>query len=191
MTESQYLDRRWNWGAFWLTWIWGLGNGTHIALLALVPGLNLVMPFVLGYMGDEWARRNKTWFNENHFKVTQRKWALAGWVVAVLSVTILSISLYGNYQSSLRSKALSDEILQIALADGWVTEQVGEDYTVNILGKTTLGDRVHSHTIFIHSSQGTVSIRTSFNDSNQIQNIHLDLLRGDTREQTHLITVRE
>ena len=30
------LDR-WNWGAFLLNWIWGVGNNTYIALLTLVP----------------------------------------------------------------------------------------------------------------------------------------------------------
>ena len=28
---------RWNWGAFLLSWIWGVGNNTFIALLSLVP----------------------------------------------------------------------------------------------------------------------------------------------------------
>jgi hypothetical protein len=30
--------RLWNWGAFLLNWIWGIGNQTYIALLALIPG---------------------------------------------------------------------------------------------------------------------------------------------------------
>src|SRR6516162_11951094 len=29
--------KRWNWGAFLLNWIWGIGNQTYIALLALIP----------------------------------------------------------------------------------------------------------------------------------------------------------
>jgi hypothetical protein len=43
---------RWNWGAFLLNWIWGLGNNTFIALLTLVPFVGLVMPFVLGAKGS-------------------------------------------------------------------------------------------------------------------------------------------
>src|SRR3990170_1543286 len=39
---------RWNWGAFLLNWIWGIGNNTFIALLMFVPFANFVMPFVLG-----------------------------------------------------------------------------------------------------------------------------------------------
>lgn len=41
------LDR-WNWGAFFLNWIWGIGNSTFIALLALIPLVNIVMIIVLG-----------------------------------------------------------------------------------------------------------------------------------------------
>ena len=41
------LDR-WNWGAFFLNWIWGIGNSTFIALLTLIPGVNFIMIFVLG-----------------------------------------------------------------------------------------------------------------------------------------------
>ncbi len=32
-----------NWGAFFLNWTWGIGNKTAIALLALIPFVNLVM----------------------------------------------------------------------------------------------------------------------------------------------------
>ncbi|MGZ5106361.1 MAG: hypothetical protein ACXWBR_19085, partial [Usitatibacter sp.] len=52
---------RWNWGAFLLNWIWGIGNNTFIALLALVPFVNIIMVFVLGAKGSEWAWRNKHW----------------------------------------------------------------------------------------------------------------------------------
>jgi len=38
----------WNWGAFFLSWIWGLGNGTYIALLCLIPFVNIVMIFIPG-----------------------------------------------------------------------------------------------------------------------------------------------
>ena len=44
-----------NWGAFLLNWIWGLGNRTYIALLALIPLVNFVMMFVLLFKGNKWA----------------------------------------------------------------------------------------------------------------------------------------
>jgi hypothetical protein len=67
--------RRWNWGAFLLNVIWGLGNKTYIAFLALVPAFGFVMIFVLGAKGSDWAWRNKRWDSVEHFKRVQRQWA--------------------------------------------------------------------------------------------------------------------
>src|SRR5207344_2938240 len=64
----------WNWGAFLLNWIWGIGNNTFVALLMFVPGVNIVMLVVLGVKGNEWAWRNKRWSDIDHFKRVQRKW---------------------------------------------------------------------------------------------------------------------
>jgi hypothetical protein len=71
----------WNWGAFLLTWIWGIFNGTFVSLLVLVPFGNIVMPFVLGAMGNEWAWKNKTWQSIEQFHAVQRRWAMAGLIL--------------------------------------------------------------------------------------------------------------
>ena len=78
--------RGWSWGGFLLNWIWGLGNSTYIALLMFVPLVNIVMLFVLGAKGNEWAWRNRMWRDVAHFKSTQRKWALAGLVFVVIGI---------------------------------------------------------------------------------------------------------
>ena len=39
----------WNWGAFLLNWIWGIGNSTYIALLMFVPLVNIFMFFILQF----------------------------------------------------------------------------------------------------------------------------------------------
>ena len=74
----------WSWGGFFLNWIWGIFNGVYIALLALIPFVNLVMIFVLGIKGREWAWRNKKWESIEHFKQTQKTWAIAGLIVWIL-----------------------------------------------------------------------------------------------------------
>lgn len=68
----------WNWGAFFLTWIWGLGNRTWIALLALIPFVNFIMMVVLGLKGNQWAWEKGQWRDETHFRKVQRNWAIAG-----------------------------------------------------------------------------------------------------------------
>jgi len=45
----------WNWGAFFLNALWGIGNSTYIALLMFVPFVNFIMPFVLAIKGNQWA----------------------------------------------------------------------------------------------------------------------------------------
>lgn len=81
--EVAYMG--WNWGAFFLTWIWGLRNRTKIALLTLIPGPCFVMPFVLGSRGSEWAWQNQRWRDVEHFKLVQRAWAWAGLAVFILA----------------------------------------------------------------------------------------------------------
>jgi hypothetical protein len=80
--------KRWNWGAFLLTWIWGIGNQVWIALLALIPIVGLVMMFVLGAKGNEWAWEKGRWDSVEAFHRTQRKWAIAGLIVFGLGLLI-------------------------------------------------------------------------------------------------------
>jgi hypothetical protein len=85
--------RGWNWGAFFLNWIWGLGNDTYIALLALIPIVNIVMIFVLGARGNEWAWRNGHWDSIEHFKAVQKRWAVASLIIFGISVAIMVLAI--------------------------------------------------------------------------------------------------
>jgi len=80
--------QKWNWGAFFLNWIWGLFNKTYIALLCFVPLLNIVMIFVLGVKGNKWAWQNKRWDSIEHFKNVQKKWGWWGFVMFLCSLII-------------------------------------------------------------------------------------------------------
>lgn len=77
---------RWNWGAFLLNWIWGIGNNTFIALLMFVPFVNVVMAFILGVKGSTWAWRNKRWASVEEFQAVQRKWTKWALIVYALMV---------------------------------------------------------------------------------------------------------
>jgi hypothetical protein len=81
----------WNWGAFFLTWIWGIGNNTMIAFLTFIPFVNFVMIFVLGAKGNEWAWQNKRWNNIEHFKSVQKLWAIWGLVLFALGILFFII----------------------------------------------------------------------------------------------------
>src|ERR1700684_1721859 len=88
---------RWNWGAFLLNWIWGVGNNTFIALLIFVPLVGLVMPFVLGAKGSRWAWRNGRWDSPEHFKRVQRKWAMWGAIIWLGSIVLFAGMFFGVF----------------------------------------------------------------------------------------------
>jgi hypothetical protein len=88
---------RWNWGAFLLNWIWGIGNNTFIALLVFVPFVGLVMPFVLGAKGSRWAWRNGRWDSVAHFQRVQRKWAIWGVVIWLGAIALFGAIFGGTF----------------------------------------------------------------------------------------------
>lgn len=122
-----------NWGAFLLNWIWGLGNRTYIALLALIPFVNFVMPFVLLFKGNKWAWANRSWRDADHFRRVQRKWAWAGvivWVTLVLAgIGLIFVIMSGLRDSDAHVMALRQarqnpeavKILGEPIEDGWFT----------------------------------------------------------------------
>lgn len=108
----------WNWGAFLLNWVWGIGNSTYIALLMFVPLVNIVMLFMLGAKGNEWAWRNRLWRDIEHFKGTQRKWSIAGALIVCVGFPAFFVSLQGAmkgeaYELSLHHVQSSPEVTAI------------------------------------------------------------------------------
>jgi hypothetical protein len=94
--------RKWNWGAFLLSWIWGLGNKTYIALLCLIPVVNLVMIFILGARGSEWAWKNRKWESEGQFTRIQGLWTAfglglyVGYTVALVLLIVALVITFNN-----------------------------------------------------------------------------------------------
>lgn len=101
-TAAPAAAGRWNWGAFLMGWIWGLGNKTYIALLCLIPGVNLVMIFVLGAKGGAWAWNNRRWESEAQFTRVQGLWTafglglLAGYAIALVLVVVALVVTFNN-----------------------------------------------------------------------------------------------
>jgi cytochrome oxidase complex assembly protein 1 len=95
----------WNWGAFLLNWIWGIGNNTFIALLTLVPIFGLIMPFVLGAKGNRWAWRNGRWDSVEHFKRVQRRWAIWGTIIWIGMIALFGGTIGGVFHLLRHSEA--------------------------------------------------------------------------------------
>jgi hypothetical protein len=152
--------RGWNWGAFLLTWIWGLAHGVWISLLCFIPFVNIVMWFVLGAKGNEWAWQKGKWLSIEHFKRTQRNWAWWGlgvWVCYIIVIVVIAI--VPNLGSSHNdTKFKTDlEVMQLVTAvfysdvhSGWKDVNGNDNtneatsYTDNIWGRTK-NDTVAGH----------------------------------------------
>ena len=95
----------WNWGAFLLTWIWGISNEVWLALIALIPIpiIGLAVAIVLGVKGNEWAWRSKKWDSIEHFRRTQRIWLIWGIValflpfILIIGITLIVVGILGYY----------------------------------------------------------------------------------------------
>ena len=83
--------KKFNWGAFFLNWIWGIGNKTYITFLYIpasilsffIPFLGLAISIWFGIQGNEWAWKNNNWKSLEDFNNTQRNWAIAGVIIRV------------------------------------------------------------------------------------------------------------
>ena len=105
ITVPEEIADKFNWGALLLSWIWGLGNNTYITLLMLatvflffIPFINLIsFPIQLGLgiwfgiKGNEWAWKNKKFTSFEAFNSYQKKWAIAGTILAVLGILLAII----------------------------------------------------------------------------------------------------
>ncbi|MGM0274397.1 hypothetical protein IGK01_000615 [Enterococcus sp. AZ080] len=84
--------KKWNWGAFSLNIIWGIGNKTYLPLLCLIPLFNFVWVFICGFKGNEGAWRDGNYTDVETFKQVQKTWSRAG--IAMFIIQIVIILLY-------------------------------------------------------------------------------------------------
>ncbi|MGD9686838.1 MAG: lysozyme inhibitor LprI family protein [Desulfobacter sp.] len=104
----------WSWGAALLNWIWAIGNKVWIGLLALIPVVSIVMFFVLGFKGREWAWKSGQWESVDHFNRVQKKWSqwavgltLVGFIIGIIGA--VAMPQFSNYRTKgHNSAAMSD-----------------------------------------------------------------------------------
>lgn len=123
------LDR-WNWGAFCLNWIWGLGNSTYIALLIFVPFVNVIVIFMLGAKGSKWAWQNRLWADEAHFIRTQRNWSRAGLTV-ILSVFLVLGGCFYSITALMKNNGATDLAMATLQDDPRVIASLGSPIEID------------------------------------------------------------
>ncbi|NNE21557.1 MAG: hypothetical protein HKN11_03015 [Rhizobiales bacterium] len=139
---------RWNWGAFLLNWIWGIGNSTYIAFLMFVPFVNMIMIFVLGAKGSKWAWKNRVWADADHFRRTQRNWAFAG--LAVIAVFIL---LFGLIFTAFFMLMKSGDAYKLSLAQVRSNERV-----IAVMGEPIEAGWFMSGNVSVNGPQGSANL---------------------------------
>ncbi len=102
--------RGFNWAAFLLGPIWGLGNAALPAILiglasGIIPWFTRTsMPWVgyavwlganlfVGYKANEWAWRSRKWASAEQFRRTQQAWLLWAVIASVIVMIVFSIFL--------------------------------------------------------------------------------------------------
>ncbi|HEY0075249.1 MAG TPA: DUF1559 domain-containing protein [Abditibacteriaceae bacterium] len=123
-----------NWGAFFLSWIWAISHRAWIGLLALIPCVGLVMCFVLGFKGNEWAWRNRHYPSIADFKRAQKSWAIAGLVLVLASVLLVPLPaailfpVFARARENARKSSCQNNLKQISLAVMQWSNEHGNKY---------------------------------------------------------------
>lgn len=104
---------KWNWGAFFFGWIWGVFNKVYVSLVQLVVsvlsfaiaimGLGIISPILglinmgisiwLGVKGSKMAWDNNAYRNLEHFRSSKHNWNVAAAIVFGVTILFIIISL--------------------------------------------------------------------------------------------------
>ncbi|MBQ8628631.1 MAG: toll/interleukin-1 receptor domain-containing protein [Prevotella sp.] len=96
--------RKWNWGAFFLSWVWCIRNRFKwqwiviCFVLWLFPLCNIISSFLLGYWGTKYAWQKGKWKNWEHFQIVQREWmlSLCGFIIYLTVYISIMVLLFKN-----------------------------------------------------------------------------------------------
>tara|TARA_B100001964_G_C13922977_1_gene461009 strand:+ start:59 stop:700 length:642 start_codon:yes stop_codon:yes gene_type:complete len=166
--------RRWNWGAFFLSWIWGLGNNVYIALLALlvfIPILGwivaIVMMFILGAKGGAWAWKKGHWRDVKHFLKVQRTWALVGllvWIIGAFAFNHFFSKTMRNVQNSVPVK----QAMRIIKTNHAMQNLLGKPIKLDGYVFGTLSPRIKNHlfTMEVKGSKADAAVRFTASNNN-------------------------
>ncbi|MBD5401246.1 hypothetical protein HDR58_00380 [bacterium] len=156
-----------NWGAFLLTFIWGIKHKAWITLLAIpliwyqLPfGLNwilfTILQFYAGFKGNMWAYQVDWWMKPKDFRKTQARWAIFA-VALNLIVPILALGILvkfiqkspdnpedfvNNTQCSVAYSKLEKEFKRVSLNTSTTTSDLSRDFAKRFKNATADNDQV-------------------------------------------------
>ena len=88
---------KFNWGAFFLTWAWGIFNKTYITLIvipiSMIPIIGIILNFAcsiwFGINGNKWALENKEFKDLDEFVKYQKSFVVASIILYLLYLVVL------------------------------------------------------------------------------------------------------
>jgi len=120
-TEPVSIPAGFNWGAFWLTWIWGLSHGIWVSILLLFLDIgfvavsvvssffgaawvfslvfliiNLLFGIWFGRSGNAWAWKRRGLRDAVSFARREKSWSTIGWLLGVLMWAAYLVSAFNN-----------------------------------------------------------------------------------------------
>lgn len=105
--------KKWNWGAFWTTWIWGLANNSYYTFLAFIPYLGILWMVACGLKGNEWAWKNRRWASIEGFHAYQHKWAkISNITMGIILLLVLLIFIISLVPDSSNSPSFNDTTIE-------------------------------------------------------------------------------
>lgn len=93
------VKNKFNWGAFLLTWIWGIYNKSLSPILLVpilfIPKVGTLIYFFLsiwfGKKGNEWALKNKSFHSVDDFNEYQKKFVYVTLTISVINIILILI----------------------------------------------------------------------------------------------------
>lgn len=91
MSEQPAYLNKWNWGAFYFGWLWGVCNGVYWPLIIFIPYIGqlaaLVICFILGANGSRYAWENFKG-SATEFDAKQESWATAAGICFMITIVL-------------------------------------------------------------------------------------------------------
>jgi hypothetical protein len=172
--ESQEDFSGWSWGAFSATWLWGLFNETFVALLGLIPGVNILVSIYLGVNGNKLAWKNKRWESQGKFLKTQKRWARFGWVIFVLSNVLFVGIIYNKVELVNEKEYILEESYNLIFENEEAMNFIGDDLNIieYIRGSSFIWKEA-PHSIVVKTERGKYWAAVRLNENSEIYEILL------------------
>lgn len=85
--------KKWNWGAFTLNILWGIGHKVYLPLLCLIPFFNIVWIFICGAKGNKWLWESGRYQTPQELLNSQETWNRAGFVAFIIYIALIVLNI--------------------------------------------------------------------------------------------------